>query len=634
MRRSWALVMLGASLGAILTVPSSSMVGQPAVTDSPALRSPVELPAAPRGLDGSGRTVPTTSYPMPDEAVVMAPDGFDEAPGTVSAPVRTLNRAVELAANGGTIVLREGEYRDWFSGDFGDRVGVITKDLTFQAYPGESPWISGADLVDASRWTQRGHDEWVLDWATPQFCDGQYYSRRLSAQSVEPNNGPCAHADMSDNPSNPVANDPQMVFVDGAALRQLPYGEPLSPNSFSYDWEERRIVMSVDPRLHQIEVTARPTALLLAGKGKSTIRGIGFRRFGSNQYPGPTRAAVLSSADSLAVENAVFTENAAQGLAISQPWGGAVVRRSVFADNGYTALGANGGSIEGRATPLLVEQNVLRGNNAEGFGERCTVSCGAAAAKFAHIRGLTLTRNLVEDTVGPAAGLWCDLDCSDTTYTYNVVRGHQKSGIFHEVSDTGIIAANVLIDNEYGITVASANTDVYHNTLVNNVQGIYVYDDPRSRGGRDGSDDVGPATRHVRVGNNVVMGLSYSMKLGRLNSDGASSTDADQLLSEMAGNVFYQPTYQPKFVTLHFTDGRDVECRARATDGPCHLDRGGSWLTGQTDPLFVDQTAGDLRIRPRSPAYRGAVNLPAEVADALGVTTDGSRRRRGAFARP
>ena len=197
---------------------------------------------------------------------------------------------------------------------------------------------------------------------------------------------------------------------------------------------------------------------------------------------------------------------------MSKPWDGAVVRRTVFVDNGYTALGANGGSREDRRTPMLVEQNVFRGNNAERFGERCTVSCGAAAAKFAHIRGLTLTGNLVTDTRGPAAGLWCDLDCSDTVYSFNIVRGHQKSGIFHEVSDTALIVGNLLVANEYGVNVASARTKVYHNTLVDNVQGIHVYDDERSRG-EGGWDDVGPDTRAVSVVNNVVSGRSYSLKV-------------------------------------------------------------------------------------------------------------------------
>ena len=120
--------------------------------------------------------------------------------------------------------------------------------------------------------------------------------------------------------------------------------------------------------------------------------------------------------------------------------------------------------------------------------------------------GLTMRNNLVEDTQGMAGGLWCDLDCRDAVFVYNTVRNNPGGpAIFYEVSDRGIIAANVLSGSTYGISVASANTKIYNNTLIDNVQGINVYDDPRSPG-VDGWDDVGPDTRNVEVVNNVISG--------------------------------------------------------------------------------------------------------------------------------
>jgi len=112
------------------------------------------MPATPGGLDRTGTTVPLTNYPIPTGAVFMSPQGADEHAGTRSAPVRTLNRAISLAPAGGTIVLRGGEYRDWYHNRGATSYRVVRKSLTFQAYPGEAPWLNGADLVSASAFTK------------------------------------------------------------------------------------------------------------------------------------------------------------------------------------------------------------------------------------------------------------------------------------------------------------------------------------------------------------------------------------------------------------------------------------------------------------------------------------------------
>ena len=100
-------ILLALSVALMAALPDQAT---PAQADPPS-RSTV--PAVPAGLDRTGKTLPWTNYPIPDRAVFMSPTGSDLNPGTLSAPVRTLNRSVSIAPAGGTIVLRGGEYHDW-----------------------------------------------------------------------------------------------------------------------------------------------------------------------------------------------------------------------------------------------------------------------------------------------------------------------------------------------------------------------------------------------------------------------------------------------------------------------------------------------------------------------------------------
>ena len=56
-------------------------------------------------------TRPPTSTPPPTGTIVVATNGNDANPGTLAAPVATIQRAVDLVQPGGTIAIRGGTYR-------------------------------------------------------------------------------------------------------------------------------------------------------------------------------------------------------------------------------------------------------------------------------------------------------------------------------------------------------------------------------------------------------------------------------------------------------------------------------------------------------------------------------------------
>lgn len=580
-------------------------------------------------LDSSGKTIPDTNYAIPTGAIFMATHGNDANPGTQALPVATLNRAIALVPSGGTIVLRGGTYRDWYHNGAGN-YRVVTKPVTFQAYPHEQVWFDGTDVKPASSWTSDGQGHWYMDWSTPSFCNGGYYNFKYDAQPTT-NLGPCSHFDMYGDPANPAAGDPQMVFIDGVYVHEVKTLAEATPGNFFYDWTHRRIYIATNPSGHTVEVAARPVALVLGGTGYN-LKGLGFKRYATNEYSNTTNAAVYIGATNSMVENCTFTQMAAGSLSI-KPAGG-VVRRSVFANNGFTAIGSNGQTSS--STPgydgLLLEESVINGNNTERFGTNCSRSCAQAGVKIAHMNGFTVRNNVFENNLN-GAGFWCDEDCRGGVMVYNISRNN-KIGIFYEVSDTGIIASNLIYDNSYaGIQSCSSNTKIYNNTLVDNAAiDLWVYDDSRNEQDRRGSD-IGPDTANVDVANNILSGGNITTFKASRSDSNFTNTGPNTFFSGLDYNSYYRSGGSGKSL-VNWVDTGGVNYTSLAALRADHgWESHGHDFASGGDPFFVSQELRNYAVRSTSPAYMSGKPLPADVAQALGVPA-GTVTSRGALSWP
>ncbi|MDO5697699.1 MAG: DUF1565 domain-containing protein, partial [Dermatophilus congolensis] len=85
---------------------------------------------------------PTSATPLPDDALVVAHDGDDSAPGTARRPLRTIAAAVARAREGGTVAVREGVWHESLHIDSG---------VTLRSWPGERVWLDGSLPLDADR---------------------------------------------------------------------------------------------------------------------------------------------------------------------------------------------------------------------------------------------------------------------------------------------------------------------------------------------------------------------------------------------------------------------------------------------------------------------------------------------------
>lgn len=86
----------------------------------------------------------------------VATDGSDTADGSASTPLRTIDRAAELAWPGDTVQVHAGTYREWVK----PRRGGLsdTRRITYEAAPGEHVVICGSEVV--TDWERVDGDVW------------------------------------------------------------------------------------------------------------------------------------------------------------------------------------------------------------------------------------------------------------------------------------------------------------------------------------------------------------------------------------------------------------------------------------------------------------------------------------------
>ncbi len=539
--------------------------------------------------------VKPTNYPVPPAAVFVSPVGDDSNPGDRLSPLRTISHAIGIAADGGTIVVREGTYRE--------ALPEITKRLTLQPYPRERVWLKGSIIVTG--WVRDGaiwrRDEW-----RHAFCDR------------------CYHRDNID-PSYPYAGLPDQVFLDGAPMRQVAGRSAVTTGTFFVEREHHRLFLGSDPAGRTVEASVHTTALVIGeGARGSMVRGLGIAHYSPAAKPG-LGGAVIAKADNVTFENNMLAWNAVKGLEVFAE--NATVSGNTFVYNGMMGLGA------WRASGLAVTGNRFLFNNRERFAQTGHVS-EAAGAKITASSRVRVTDNLFNGNF--ASGLWLDINVSDAVIARNLVRNNSRHGIHYEISSNAIIASNIVVAN--GVSgIAAANSSglkIYNNTLVDNPIALVVQDDGR----------VNTDSAEVRLGNtwragdteffnNLVAGADRFYIWVR---DFSGRQDAGTMLTRSDRNgivlrcgsqtrfvvEWWQRSGPKRFSSLEqyrSSTGRDVDSEF-AKD--CIQ-----------DPFFVDAEAGNFALLPDSRARNAGRNLPPDVMDAIGVT-DGRSPKLGALHDP
>ncbi|MCX7827471.1 MAG: DUF1565 domain-containing protein, partial [Verrucomicrobiae bacterium] len=112
----------------------------------------------------------------------VATNGHDANPGTRAKPLRTIQRAAELAQPGDVVTVHEGVYRERVNpprGGTSDR-----KRIVYQAAPGEKVEIKGSEVVKG--WTKVQDDVWKVTLPNSFFGNFNPYSDLIRGDWFNP----------------------------------------------------------------------------------------------------------------------------------------------------------------------------------------------------------------------------------------------------------------------------------------------------------------------------------------------------------------------------------------------------------------------------------------------------------------
>ncbi len=425
--------------------------------------------------------------------------GLDSNPGTASDPLRTIQRAAELAHPGDTVTVHEGIYRERVDPPRGG-----TSDdsrITFRAAPGERAEIRGSEIVTG--WTSESGGIWSVRLPEEMFgpvnpfreeIDGDWFwgeNRIHHTADVFIDGSSLFEASSLDGVHHPVGLD--AAANPDASLRTW-YAEP--------DDDGTRLWINIgsrDPRESTLEVNVRPACFLPTRHGVDFVTVRGFRMcHAATQWAPPTAAqpGLLGPGWSRGwvIEDNVIHDSRCTGISLGQD--------GSFGQNEWTRLHVKHGTQRQREvifralnagwSRATVGSHIVRNNtiyNCEQAG-----ICGHLGAIFSEISGnhifdihpkaqfngaeiAGIKLHAPIDTVisdnhvhHVGRGIWIDWQAQGTRLTSNVLYANSSEDIFIEVSHGPCMVDNNVLLSPVSVRNWSQGTAFGHNLLAGRVE--------------------------------------------------------------------------------------------------------------------------------------------------------------------
>lgn len=525
--------------------------------------------------------------------------GQDSADGTAAAPWRTIQRAVDQAQPGDTVLIGPGIYREQV---VCRRGGDANVPLTIAAAPGARVVISGADLL-TDGWNQVVEQPGVYwrDW------DWRF-----------PINGPNDLTHPADQ-EHELTGRAEQVIHDGRLLRQVLRREELARDTFFVDLDAKRLYVFLrdggNPASTDLEASVRSQWLSAAPNVSHVrVRGIIFRHAANHAQ----RGAFATSPGSRGwqIEHCVFERTNGCGASLT----GEAHRCEgcTFQDNGQLGLGAY------NCHHTVVKQCRFERNNVKGY----STGWEAGATKVTMSRGFAFQQCRVVNNRGP--GLWYDIGNEQSEISGCYIADNDEAGIFYEISYGLWAHDNLIVNNANrgskprkawgngGITLSSSeNCVIEHNTLVGNRDGIDFREQNRSTPRIDGGEQRILNKDHLIQNNVIAYSQAYNLGFwidmtffgphpaGHDQRDPISE-DPKTLNFTFKNNVLFGHRGQVNY--LYGCSWRPRSKTANSADEFTAIS-GIADSSRVADPRFVDLTAGDFRLLADSPAAQGRAGV-------------------------
>lgn len=478
----------------------------------------------------------------------------DLNPGTRSLPLKTIQKATDIAGAGDTVYVLNGTYKEQVEVTHG---GTSYKDMLSFIAGGDSVIVDGADQT--------------ADWTN--FSGAIWTKNNWSVNS-------------------------QQVFVDGEPLQQiggnefyspdrLPrvgYGkESLFPGSFYYAPETKTLYVWLkdggDPNSHRVEVSVRP--LLFVVRNQEYIFITGFKFIHSN-----STALIKSGWPSVNMTggHSVIRDCDVEWcdcMGIGGTVDSLLVERCISNHNGNCGF-----SFSGKYVRMV--GNTSNYNNYRNFN----VHWHAGGVKNVRVQYSTIGNQTSIGNNG--AGIWLDIDCIDDTILGCLITGN-TTGIQSEISRHTVLFNNLVYSNsDRGIYISASDSClVANNTIVGNSYGVVVHGMPRA-----GYQLIGNTMVNNIIGDNK----SAEFLLAKPATGVANNTADYNLFYQTGGAADFRFGYSGLIVGLSAWSG--------ATDLDSH--------SLEADPEFVNQSAGDFKLRAGSPAIGRGVPVSFITKDFYG----------------
>ena len=513
-----------------------------------------------------------------DQANVRADDSN---PGTVSDPLKTIGRALQLAADYNArsiavrVVIGAGTYRESLAITSAD--GSTPAPLTIEGEDGV--FVSGSDVFEG--WT--GGDDgvykhsWMHDWGPTE----------------PPEDWPEQARGYID--ANPLIARREMVFVNGVPLLQVLSLDDMkdTENSFFVSEETDELFINIpsesDMALSAVEVAVRPTLLAIDLRENVSVIDITFLHSSS-----PLQASAVSISNSRDVEviGSRFIWNNGFGLGLSQD-SGVTIKESEANSNGISGFtGYRVGDLN--VLDSEASFNGWRGSRGWDIDNHDAVLDPnfidfATGQKFFGLRTASFKNFRAVDNL--SGGLWLDFDNSDVTIEDAVLTGNLTHGLMVEASQ-GLVSVeeSEICGNETGILVSSSS-DVHlvDNVLSSNTLGqLVVMGEPRDVYKHDAGTWISVQTKNIIVRNNLLAAGAGQLAL-QTDLDGEFWSAYVETL-DSSDNRYSSPSAREIF---QLPGGRTVAlAQWKATTG---TDIGSTFAVRQPDcPLSQEQNVSSI----------------------------------------